>query len=224
MVYQALIHTPHFASGFSPYPSYHTDAMSLDSEEELHQVEALCQDSHNMAGRFKATIMPIRTDSWGALARDLFFPTLLNFSLQSTFTSFSESFEKTHAVSTAFFLLCAFLFDLISLPIRLVTLIPRVVYNQYVTPSEHPLAPFLREKKVHIQQSVPQEMVVSLMQVKEEGSWEIATGKNYHLMVWDREVPFPQSCSNPIREIDDPRDFGGKSCFLRDPSLRKQVS
>lgn len=193
MLYQALIHTPTQTAAFAPYPSYDTKTLELANEEELQQVAALCEDSHNMAGFFKATVMPIRTDSWEALARDFFYPTLLNFYLSS---AFSESLEKTSMVSAVSFIILAILYDALTSPIRLVMLLPRVIYNQYVTPREHPLQVFLRDRGILIQKEGPQEVTVSLLQVKKEGEHvEWCKGKNYRLVLWDRQVAFLPSCS-----------------------------
>lgn len=202
MFYQAIIHTP--VSGSYPYAGVHRDTLDLANEEELQHVEALCKDPHNMAGFLKATVVPIRTDHWDVLTRDLFFPTLCNFSLPSTAPLSSYNTGKIHSVSTAALLLLSILWDIATLPIRLLTLIPRVVYNNSMTPSEHPLQVFLREKGIPITNTTgystdrgtfsdPQEIAVSIIHGTKTPECVKYEGNNYSLAFWDREMAFPQS-------------------------------
>ena len=49
-------------------------SIDIDSEQDFSQVKRLCENPKNMAGFWKQTVLPIRTDQ----ASDLFFPILVN--------------------------------------------------------------------------------------------------------------------------------------------------
>ncbi len=80
-------------------------------------------DMNQMRGReivglFSALLIPVRTNNWQNLAQDALFPTICNHAIKINFLV-----TKILAVLGALFL------DVLTLPIRLCTCIPRIIYN-----------------------------------------------------------------------------------------------
>ncbi len=104
-----------------------------DNELDFSQAKGLCENRKNMAGFWKQSVLPIRTDR----VSDLFFPALMNMVL------------KTERLSRDLFsIIAAIVWDLATLPIRFITFLPRVAYNAMATQEEHPLIPYLRENLI----------------------------------------------------------------------------
>lgn len=198
-------------SSYSGYPTFIEKSLFLNDKKEFKKVFELCQNRKNMITGIKASVVPIRTDRFDTLAKDLFFPTLLS---QVESNQDRKAFH-THTVGSAILITVSLLWDLMTLPIRLLTLIPRIYHNKYVKPSEHPLQIFLREKGILInkqtcvsgpidcpeESSDPQEIRVSLSKIKiyknavdESGQHYLCnSGRNYHLAFFDREFAFSPS-------------------------------
>lgn len=84
---------------------------------------------------FKAALYPVRTNLLKNFAIDLFLPTTLNVAVR-----------VERAAYRVFAIIGAIFFDLLTLPIRLVTAIPRIIANR--NPKITPLHQFLLDKKV----------------------------------------------------------------------------
>ncbi len=102
--------------------------VTLSSEEELKNVRDLL-DRTPKNSLLKGLIIPIRTK--GSFVRDLFLPTFLNQAIKV-----QNLFRKILAMIGAIFL------DFFTLPVRLITALPRVIYNKCIEDAFHK---FLRE-------------------------------------------------------------------------------
>lgn len=178
--------------------TFSSQELQLDNERDFSQATQLCENRKNMAGFWKQTVLPIRTDR----ASDFFFPTLMNMVIKTK--SLSENF---------FAVLGAIIWDLATLPIRFVTFLPRIAYNAMATPTEHPLISYLHGKglsSIHVEGESPVEYSLEqnsrrirflekdgrvnvLLYTKEikEGRVDERNGKRYLLHLTDREIAFP---------------------------------
>jgi len=173
--------------------SYHERDFQLQGEEEFAKAASLCDNQKNMAPFWKQTILPIRTDR----ASDLFLPTLMNLALKT----------KDWA-NNAFIIMGALVWDLATLPIRLITYLPRLAYNATRSPENHPLIPYLEEKGygfVHTNAWSPgephrapeKEGRLDVLLYKKEltrgpkGISEKHQGTHYTLHLTNREIAFP---------------------------------
>jgi hypothetical protein len=106
------------------------------STEEFQRVTSLC-DNKRRIGWLESLVIPVRTNNLNNFCKDFFFPGLFNRAL------------KTHDVATKIFL-CIFMpiCDIISLPIRLITAIPRYLYNAAHPKETHPLYRYLMDNGV----------------------------------------------------------------------------
>jgi len=186
--------------------TFSSQELQLDNEQDFSHAKLLCEDRKNMAGFWKQTVLPIRTDR----ASDFFFPTLMNMVIKTK--SLSENF---------FAVLGAMIWDLATLPIRFVTFLPRVAYNAMATPAEHPLISYLKEKGLSSQSLRFLEedgRVNVLLYTKEvkEGRVEERSGKNYLLHLTDREIAFPiyEESTFFSRSSLDNRPLPGLANFL----------
>ena len=150
----------------------------LDKAEFSH-AQHLCENRQHMAGFWKQTVLPIRTNR----ASDLFFPALMNLVM------------KTKDLANNFFaIIGAMMWDLATLPIRCVTFLPRLAYNATVMPAEHPLIKFLVDKGLP-PKDAEGEHAVSLFTINREESssfsMDLRYSESYQLHLTDREVSFP---------------------------------
>ena len=112
-------------------------------ETTLHQSEFPQIQSHIRDGIFKrrpvvlltSWLLPIRTNNGKNFAKDFFLPTLIN-----------QALRVEDSAARIFAILGAILIDVVTFPIRVLTAIPRIVYNGLQKP--HPLATYLRDNGV----------------------------------------------------------------------------
>lgn len=107
---------------------------SLEKKLEEEQYDALVASaqSRNVISLFPALLMPVRTNSLKSFASDFFLPTTLNHAIRVQGT-----------VRQIFAILGALLLDILTLPIRLLTCIPRRIYNSCQT--KHPIYVSVKE-------------------------------------------------------------------------------
>jgi hypothetical protein len=112
---------------------------NFNSAEEFQAVMDLC-DNKRRIGLLESLIVPIRTDNLNNFCKDLFLPGLFNEAL------------KTEDVALKIFLCILMpIFDIITLPIRLITVIPRYIYNAMHPKEAHPFYQYLIDKGVAIE-------------------------------------------------------------------------
>lgn len=92
-----------------------------------------------------ASLFPVRTDNCRDLCTDLFFPTFLHTVLKM------KNFWEV--VLLPLLLPLCLLWDVSTLLVRLITVIPRAYYNKHYSKEEHPLYQYLRAKQA------PQELL-----------------------------------------------------------------
>jgi len=114
----------------------------LPNEQEFHKVQELCESNHNMAGVWKWSFIPIRTNNLS----DLLFPTLINGAIASEITQ--SGLEKRWKGLFALAALVALVWDIATLPIRAVTYFLRLCCNYFIQDTPHPLIAYLKEKQI----------------------------------------------------------------------------
>ncbi|MFZ0564979.1 MAG: hypothetical protein WAM28_02150 [Chlamydiales bacterium] len=163
-------------SSYAGMETFSSQELQLDNEQDFSQAKQLCENRKNMAGFWKQTVLPIRTDR----ASDFFAPTLMNLVIKTK--NLSENF---------FAVLGAIFWDLATLPIRFVTFLPRVAYNALATPVEHPLISYLRGRRIRfLDQDVRVNVLLYTKEITEDRI-EKRSGKEYSLLLTDREIAFP---------------------------------
>ncbi len=109
---------------------------NFDSAEEFQRATNLC-DNKRRIGWLESLVIPVRTDNLNNFCKDFFLPGLFNHAL------------KTHDVATRIFLCIIMpIYDILSLPIRLITAIPRYLYNAAHPKESHPLYQYLIDNGV----------------------------------------------------------------------------
>ncbi|KAF3361459.1 Uncharacterized protein PHSC3_001833 [Chlamydiales bacterium STE3] len=163
-------------SSYTGLDTFTDRTFTLQDKDEYERVLKLCKNKKNMAGLFKASIIPIRTDS-SSIGTDLFLPTLIH------------GVIKTKNASKVCFILLALLWDSVTLPFRLITLLPRVCYNAFAKSTDHPLIPYLKEKGLD---SLNRKGEVKIRVYEEtiKNSRYEKSGFRYKLFLTNHEVPF----------------------------------
>lgn len=77
-----------------------------------------------------ATFKPVRTNNWKNFSKDFFLPTTIN-----------HAVKVQHTVRKIFAILASLILDVLTFPVRLLTVIPRVISN--AKQSENPLQTYL---------------------------------------------------------------------------------
>ncbi len=104
------------------------------TSEEFNQVYCFCQKSRNAVSMVDATLMPVRTDNLKNFSKDFFAPTVANYAI-----------KVQGIVKKIFVILLALIIDAISFPFRLLTCIPRIIYN--AKQEIHPLHKYLKQQQ-----------------------------------------------------------------------------
>lgn len=87
------------------------------TNEEYEEVLGLCAKSRNAVSITQGVLVPIRTNNLGNFSRDFFLPTV------------QQAIKVQNVADKVIAIIAAFIVDVITLPIRLVTCIPRGIYN-----------------------------------------------------------------------------------------------
>lgn len=109
---------------------------NFDSAEEFQRTANLC-DNKRRIGLFESLVIPIRTDNLDNFCKDFFLPTLINHALK-----FNDIALKI--IYSVVLTIC----DIITLPIRLITAIPRYLYNSAHPKESHPFYQYLIDNGV----------------------------------------------------------------------------
>lgn len=100
------------------------------TQREYLEVRACSRRARRAIGMIPAMFIPIRTHNWIGFVKDFFLPTTIN-----------HAIKVQHVTERVFAILAALFLDVITVPIRLVTCIPRVICNP--KKEEHPLYKYL---------------------------------------------------------------------------------
>ena len=87
------------------------------TDEEFPQVQGYVQGKSTIA-IIPATFKPVRTNNLKNFSKDFFLPTTLN-----------HAIKVQHTVGKIFAILASLVLDVLTFPIRLLTVIPRVISN-----------------------------------------------------------------------------------------------
>lgn len=180
-------------SSYAGLDSFSSHFFKLKDEDEFNKVQEMCENEKNMAGILKWSFMPIRTDG-DFLLQDLILPTLMN------------GVMKAKNAASAGLVFIAILWDLATLPARILALPLRAWYNAGQTPDEHPLVTFLKGKglvfsKIDGKENMAGELSIRVYKEEVEktgphAGGNIQNGNRYMLHLTDHEVPFwSSSCA-----------------------------
>lgn len=104
---------------------------NFNSLEEFQAVSNLCDNKRRISW-LESLIIPVRTDTLRNFCQDFFLPGLFNEAL------------KTKDVALKIFLCIMMpIYDVITFPIRLITVIPRFIYNAIYPKEAHPFYQYL---------------------------------------------------------------------------------
>ncbi|NGX46989.1 MAG: hypothetical protein K1000chlam3_00358 [Chlamydiae bacterium] len=130
------------------------------SDNELEKMKEMFNSSANSKNFIAAALVPVRTNE--NFARDFFLPTLLN-----------STAKVKNAIGQIFIILGALFLDIVTFPIRLITVIPR--FHTIANQPENPLHKYLREKGTD-KRILNAEQVKVKMEWKEKGArWRGST-------------------------------------------------
>lgn len=111
-------------------------SQTYTQKADFEKVDALMINQREVSW-IESLFIPVRTDSFGNLCKDLFLPGVFNSALKTkeVFGRIIDCMEM-------------FAFDIITLPFRLITVIPRALYNAYYAKESHPFYRYLVENNV----------------------------------------------------------------------------
>lgn len=104
---------------------------SFNTSEEFKAVTLHCINRRRI-GFFESTLITVRTNNLGHFCKDFFLPTLINQALKA----------NDIALKILMTSICLVL-DLCTLPLRLITIVPRHFYNNHYQKHNHPLYKYL---------------------------------------------------------------------------------
>lgn len=113
-------------------------AISWEEEDCTRHLRVIKKNCKTKVEHAIPSFTPVRSYDWRSLTQDLFFPVFVNFALKID--------DTVQSVFACFVAIC---WDFITLPIRLVTLIPRCFSNAK-TALKHPLYRLLLSEKLKI--------------------------------------------------------------------------
>jgi hypothetical protein len=109
---------------------------NLDTQEEFQAIQNLCV-SRREIGYFESYLITARTNTWENFATDFFFPTTIHHAL------------TIHNLALKILATIDFIIlDTITLPIRLITLLPRFIYNEHNSKETHAFYKYLVKQGV----------------------------------------------------------------------------
>jgi hypothetical protein len=152
------------------------------TEAEYDEVKN-CVEDRSVDG-FKGCFFPVRTNNWNNFSKDFFFPSMINYAAKT-----GDVFQRMIEHVVLFFV------DLITLPIRVLTCIPRIIYN--AMQEERPISLYLKKQNNVDSKLLETDQV--LVEIMKEGYWN---SWNIHLI----EIP---------RSLVEPRLQHSQRGFLR---------
>lgn len=120
------------AAGPTHRPFFHRQ---FDLESEYQRVIGYCVDAKEVS-QWKAQWTVVRTDTFINFCEDFFFPAAC------------AAMKTQHLAERILEMIVSFFLDLITLPIRCITLIPRLIYNYAHQQENHPFYRYLIEEGV----------------------------------------------------------------------------
>jgi hypothetical protein len=133
--------------------------------EEVEQVRGF-SEGRDFICLLCGTFKPIRTNTCKTFAEDFFFPTLVNYAL-----------KVKSVVGKIFAILTALVLDIITLPLRLLTAIPRAIANKIK--GEHPLRKYLIAQNVDKKLLEGDHVTVQFKGVQDGAPYELIQNINF---------------------------------------------
>lgn len=121
---------------FSQGPNETLFFKEFSTQQEFEAVEKLCVNVERV-GWLGSLIMPVRTDNLRNFCEDFFLPGFFNVALKTNDTALR-----------VFLCLLMPIYDIITLPLRAITAIPRALYNAYHSKESHPFHQYLTRNGV----------------------------------------------------------------------------
>jgi len=109
----------------------------FNSLEKFEAVVNLCGENRRRIGPFESLVITTRTDTISNFCKDFFLPTLTNCALKINNTA--QKILMLCLTATA---------DICTFPLRVITLIPRHLYNFYHSKENHPFYKYLLKNGV----------------------------------------------------------------------------
>lgn len=131
---------------------------NLQGNAELNEVMKRTK-SCNTWPIMTAVLVPVRTKKMSSFAQDLFLPTLVN-----------HAIKVEHVAKRILAAFVAILLDLVTIPIRLITAIPRMIANS-ANPT-HPLVSYLKKEKADKKVWQKAEQIQVYIEWHEEKTWK----------------------------------------------------
>lgn len=104
-------------------------------DDDFSTIEDLIFTSRDVISPWRATLYPVRTNNWKNFAVDLLLPTT---------PVLYQALKTDSCIAKIFVTLFSLILDAATFPIRLVTMIPRMVIN--ASQPEHPLLTYLKNQ------------------------------------------------------------------------------
>jgi hypothetical protein len=104
---------------------------SFNSFEEFQDVFNLCDNKRRISW-LESLLIPVRTDTFSSFCQDFLLPGLFN-----------EALKTKHVAGKIFLGVFMTIVDIITFPIRLITVIPRCIYNALYPKEAHPFYQYL---------------------------------------------------------------------------------
>lgn len=119
----------------------------LKNKDEYDTAHLICRKSENF-WEFSALFIPVRTHNLKDFAKDFFIPTVIRYAIK--IDSFLFDGIK--------FFFCLML-DIVTFPARVITVIPRVIYNIQFPKEKDPFFQFLKSKGVEVDNLLTQDYI-----------------------------------------------------------------
>lgn len=118
---------------------YFPEDTLLDLDSFIKYRGVRTEENRRRIGLFESLIVPVRTNSIKNFCSDFFFPALLY--VRSCFEN--RVLEINNLVARIFLALASIVLDICTLPLRMITVIPRAIYNYCYSKEKHNLYKFL---------------------------------------------------------------------------------
>jgi hypothetical protein len=158
----------------------------FETNEEFRDVWQLCENRRRM-NVLEALITPIRTDRFSNLCKDFFLPSVCQF-LEST------KVQNVFIKSLAFLILTPI--DVISFPFRIITVIPRWIYNRAHPKESHLFYQYLIANEVAEKDLSEGYVYVATQRIEELQKTDVVFLEKHNLVTEGRTINFMQLPSN----------------------------
>lgn len=139
-------------------------------------------ESRGLAGHLDSLLLTTRTDSWEHFRDDFFLPGFVNTALKCD-----------ELIPKIILAICLIPLDLLTLAVRLVTLLPRYIYNSGYLKESHPLYQYLIQGGVSPKTLEDAHVVLSTLDVEHSGNNDTLIWKSTDFFLIESPFPGTQS-------------------------------